>query len=155
MSADRKVPRRPQPGLAFSFVCDLGFAVGLMTHEVPKMGSLTWIAEPTFENVPTVEDVRTIARWRWPVFFPVGAAIRQNIAVPIGVVAIPDGLQSFPPLRSGNKKSGWQLVELPRNSLPSRVLGPATDPSVPIYQVVNDTMLKEMVVSGWRPEDDW
>jgi hypothetical protein len=31
----------------------------------------------------------------------------------------------------------------------TQVLGRATDPTVPIDQVVNDTLLKEMIVSGW------
>lgn len=146
---------RPQPGLSFSLVCDLGFAVGLMTHDVPRMGALIWIAEPTFDEVPTVEDVQRIDRWRWPVFFPLSGAISKRIVTPIAVVTIPDALRPFPLLRSGNRKIGWQLVELPGGTLPSRVLGPASDPTVPIYEVVNDTRLKEMIVSGWRSEDDW
>jgi len=32
-----------------------------------------------------------------------------------------------------------------------RRLGPTEDRSLPIYQVVNDTRLKEMIVSHWRP----
>jgi hypothetical protein len=119
------------------------------------MGSLIWIAEPTFDDVPTVEQVQAIHGWRWPVFFPLSTALHRKMMTPIGVVAIPDQLRSFPLLRSGNKRAGWQLVELPGGSLPSRTLGPATDPTVPIYQVVNDAMLKEMVVSSWRPDDDW
>ena len=34
-------------------------------------------------------------------------------------------------------------------------LGPTTDAGLPIYTVVNDTMLKEMIVSDWSPESVW
>lgn len=33
--------------------------------------------------------------------------------------------------------------------------GVANDPSVAIYEVVNDTALKEMIVSNWRPANEW
>jgi hypothetical protein len=147
--------RRPQPGLSFSLVCDLGFAVGLMTHDVPRMGSLIWIAERTFDDAPSAQDVESIDRWRWPIFFPLSVAIHRKIVTPIGIVPIPEALRSFPVMRGGNRQMGWTLTDIPDGSLPSRPLGPATDPSVPIYEIVNDTRLKEMIVAGWRPEDDW
>jgi hypothetical protein len=31
----------------------------------------------------------------------------------------------------------------------------AREPSMPISQGVNDTRLKEMLVTDWRPEQDW
>ena len=144
---------RPNPGLTFSLVCDLGFAVGLMTHDIRRIGSLVWIAEETFDEVPTLEQVHRLNRWRWPVFFPLSAAIRRKIATPLGMVAIPPALQQFPVMRSGNKKAGWMACT--RKGGATKVLGPATDPSLPIYMVVNDTRLKEMIVSGWRPADRW
>jgi len=144
---------RPKPGLAFSIVCDLGFAVGVVTHDVPKIGSLVWIAEPTFDDEPTLEQVQHINRWRWPVFFPLGAAIRRKIVTPIGVVPLPPALEPFPIMRSGNKSMGW-MAFTEAEGVRQR-LGPARDASLPIYKVVNDTRLKEMIVSGWRPEDEW
>jgi hypothetical protein len=144
---------RPNPGLAFFVVCDLGFAVGLVTHDIPKTGSLIWIAEPTFEDEPTVADVKSIERWRWPVLFPLPAAIRRHIVTAIGEVPIPADLQSFPTLRSGNKSLGWTAFT-ERDGVRIR-LGPTTDAQLPIYKVVNDTRLREMIVTGWRPEDEW
>jgi hypothetical protein len=134
-------------------VCDLGFAVGLMTHDVPRIGSLVWIAAPTFDEEPSLEQVLQLSRWRWPVLFPLTAAIRRKAVTPIGIVAVPRALQPFPTMRSGNKAMGWMaFTEI--SGIRQR-LGPAKDPSLPIYKVVNDTRLKEMIVSGWRPEDEW
>lgn len=144
---------RPEPGLAFSIVCDRGFAVGIATHDVPKVGTLVWIAEPTFDDEPTSEQARSISEWRWPVLFPLTAAIRRKIVTTIGVIPVPPGLARFPVMRSGNKRMGW--IAFTREDGVSRRLGPATDPSLPIYKVVNDTSLKEKIVSDWRPEDEW
>ena len=42
---------RPRPGFAWYIVCDLGFAVGLVTHYLPKFGHLVWMAEPVFDTM--------------------------------------------------------------------------------------------------------
>jgi len=142
-----------KPGLAFSLVCDLGFAVGLMTHYVNRVGHLVWVAEPTFDEEPTVEEVAKIESWRWPVFFPLGAAMRRKLVTEIGVVAVPLPLQAFPTLRSGSKKIGWSAFTEVNGE--RRRFGPASNPSIPIYMIVNDAALKEMIVSGWKPEQEW
>jgi hypothetical protein len=144
---------RPEPGLSFSIVCDLGFAVGLVTHDVPRTGSLIWIAGPTFNELPTLQEVEEISRWRWPVFFPLAAAIRRSIVTPIGAVRVPADLREFPLLRSRNGRGGWILVKFVNGS--SRSSGSAASPAIPRYSVVNDTRLKEMIVSGWAPEQEW
>jgi len=90
---------------------------------------------------------------RWPVFFPLGAAVHRGIVTRIGVVPIPRELQDWTVMRSGNRQMGWKMVYFDREQrLP---LPKATDPKLPIYQVVNDTALKEMIVSDWRPEEQW
>lgn len=124
-----------------------------MTHEVPKVGAVVWIAEPIFDHEPTADEVREIDGWRWPVLFPLKAALRRRLVTAIGDVPLPAELRNFPVMRSGNKKMGWMAfaeVDGVR-----RRLGSAEDASIPIYQVVNDTALKEMIVTGWKPEDVW
>jgi hypothetical protein len=132
---------------------EAGFLVGLVTHNVSKVGSLVWVAKPTFDEEPTLEQTSQITEWRWPVLFPLAAAIRQAIVSPIGQVAVPMALQSFPTLRSGERRIGW--VALTEIDGVRSTLGPTTDRSLPIYQIVNDTRLKEMVVSDWNPDDDF
>lgn len=148
--------RRLLPGLAFSLPTDAGFAVGLATHDIPRLGTLSWIAAPTFDEEPDIAAVEHIQDWRWPVFFPLNAALRRKIVTKIGHVEIPAALAQLPQMRSGSRAAGWRMIEFPDpTSLGTRPTGDATHPSVPIYQVVNDTRLREMIVSAWRPEDAW
>jgi hypothetical protein len=144
---------RPEPGLAFWLPSDAGNIVGLVTHKLPKIGSLVWIASPTFDEEPTLEDVRRVESWRWPVVLPLDAAIRQRVVTVIGTVALAHPLQQFPTMRSGNRRAGW--VAFTEVEGVRQMLGSTDNPSLPIYQVVNDTRLKEMVVANWRPEDVW
>lgn len=144
---------RVTPGLTFSLVCDLGFAVGLVTHQVPRFGDLVWMADPIFDEAPDIEVARRIERWRWPVFFPTGAALRRRVVEPVGVVQVPHQLQAFPRLRGGNRDMGWRETEFIDGTW--RTFGVARDSSIPISQAVNDTALKEYLVSKWKPEDTW
>ena len=142
-----------QPGYAFSIVCDLGFAVGLTTHVTKRMGSFVWIAERIFEGEPTTADVATITDWRWPIFLPLGAMVRRRLVIPLGLVTIPPDLASYPLMRGGVGHQ-WKRVAITEDGTADILPAPA-DPSLPIHQVVNDTRLKDMLVTGWRPEDHW
>lgn len=144
---------RIEPGLAFSLPCDDVVAVGLMTHHLPRLGHLIWMAEPTFDEPPTSDAVQEIDAWRWPTLFPLGAAIRRKIVTPLLVVPVPLELREIPIMRSGNKSRGWRTMRLDTNG--AELLTTAPDPSMPIYHVVNDTLLKHQIESGWRPEDLW
>ena len=116
------------------------------------MGPLVWMAEPFFDEFPTIEQTKTISVWRWPVFFPLGAALHRKIVDRIGRIAIPDQLLRFPRLRAGGGRQPWRAYE--DGQLDG--LGPVTeDRSLPISMIVNDTLLKEMLVSDWRPVDRW
>jgi hypothetical protein len=145
---------RVEPGLAFSLICDLGFAVGLVTHQIPRIGDLVWVAEPIFDEEPDLDVVLGITDWRWPILFPAGAALRRKIIAPIGIADIPPKLKSIPLMRSGSKKLGWREARVFEDGS-SKPLGPTTDPSLPIFRIVNDTRLREMLVAGWKPERDW
>ena len=149
------MPPRVKPGLAFWIVCDLGFAVGIVTHKTPRQGTLIWIAEPIFDEEPTVDQVVQIHQWRWPIFFPLGTFLHRKAAILIGVIALPPELEEFPVLRSRHfgGRGGWDLVKFVDGS--SRTNGICTDPTIPVYQLVNDIALKEMIVSGYRPEQVW
>jgi len=146
--------QRSMPGLAFSVVCDIGFVVGLVTHQIPKIGDLVWLSEKTFDEFPSLAEVEGISDWRWPVFFPVGSAMHRKEVDPIGIVEIPPDMRAMPPMRSRNPLSGgW--VRAPFQDGKSVPGGPTHDRSLPVYGVINTVALKERLVSGWRPKDRW
>ena len=77
----------------------------MMTHYRQRVGHLIWMANSVFEEQPTIEGVRQVDRWRWPIFFPLGAAIRRKIVTPIGVRA------SSPCLASVARDEEWQQAD--------------------------------------------
>ena len=136
-------------GVAFSMRCDLGFTVGLCTHRHARLGALIWIAHDVWDEFPTCDDVLTIDRWRWPVFFPLGTALRRHMADRICRIAIPPELAEFPRLRNGGNGQPWMEYR-------DGELGPTTlDCDLPIAMIVNDTALKAMIVTAWMPVDRW
>lgn len=149
----RPTKRAIEPGLAFRMPIESGHLVGLFTHRDEEMGELVWIAEPTFSTPPSTEDVAAIRAWRWPAFFPLGPAIRRRLAEPVGYVPIPPSLSRFPTMRSGASRIGW--IAITKHDGRDVNPGPTHDRSMPVYQLVNHTSLREKVEGGWRPEDDW
>ena len=144
---------RVQPGYAFSIVCDLGFAVGLVTHVTKRIGSFVWVAVDIFDEEPTAADVSALAGWRWPVWLPLGAMARRKLVIPLGLVDIPLPLRSYPIMRGGYKDQ-WKRIAITEDGT-SEILHGKPHPSLPIDQIVNDVRLKEMLVTNWKPEDDW
>lgn len=145
------VPSR-DVGLAFTLVCDRGFATGLCTHRHAAMGHLVWMAEAFLDTFPTADDVSRTVEWRWPVFYPLGVALRSGVVDRVGRISIPVGLKAFPTMRGGGGGQPWREYHDGR----LQGLGPTTtDRDLPIKMIVNHEMLKEMLVSGWRPADRW
>lgn len=143
---------RPSPGLAFTIVCDNGFALGLYTHKDPKMGELVWIAEGFWTEEPTIDEIAS-ATWAWCVFFPLATALKRRIVFPVGRASIPTALVEFPVMRAGSRQQGWFLVR--GGDIDNCLSEAATDPVTPPRILVNDTRLRAMLVTGWRPEDLW
>jgi hypothetical protein len=147
---------RVEPGYAFALVTDIGFAVGLTTHVLPRHGTLVWFAERVFDAEPTMAEVRALEQWRWPVFFAVEAAVRRRLVQPVGIVVIPSPLRRLPRFRGGARGMGWVSVKYDKEGRSRRpAIRRAPKPTDPISQAVNVTALKEMIITGWRPEQDW
>jgi hypothetical protein len=138
-------------GVAFTMPTRVGHLVGVATDELPRIGTLVWIATPTFETEPTLGQVQSIHSWRWPTLFPLGAALRRKIVKRVGMLAIPPSIAEFPVMRSGGGFLPW--VAFARVNGEDVNLGPTQDRSLPIYQIVNDTSLREKVETGWMPDD--
>lgn len=138
-------------GVVFTMPTRVGYLVGIATDEVPRVGTLVWIATPTFDVEPTLAQVQSIVSWRWPTLFPLGAALRRKIVKRVGMLAIPQSIARFPVMRSGGGFLPW--VAFARVNGEDVNLGQTQDKSLPIYQIVNDTSLREKVEAGWMPDD--
>ena len=140
-------------GVAFALHLYPGFAIGLVTNQVPRVGSLVWIAEPTYLTLPTVQDAVAVERWRWPVLIPALIMLGHGL----GSIPVPPRLAELPLMRS-NSFGKWQAVQyvaLPDGRMSLRSLGPTDDRSLPLSWVMNEDSLRDRLVSGWSPEDTW
>jgi hypothetical protein len=116
------------------------------------MGYLVWLSGPTFDEMPTIGDARAVPDWRWCVFYPLGSAINRNVVTPIGKIAIPAALQPFPRMRMGGHRQPWfQSEDGDFDDLGTRT----QDRSLPIVQTVTTPSLKNMLVAGWHPSQEW
>jgi hypothetical protein len=142
-----------ESGLAFTMPTEVGHLVGIVTHAIPRLGSLVWIAEATFPTPPTAEDVAKIDSWRWPIFFLAATAVRRKLAARVGMVPVPPRLRAFPMLRGGASGMGWVAFTYVDGE--ERIFGRTTDRSLPVNHMVNPIALREMVETNWRPEDEF
>src|SRR5437868_5935151 len=141
----------PRAGMAFSMPTAVGHIVGIATHEVPRIGTLVWIALPTFDHVPMLSEATSIVDWRWPTLFPLPTAFRRKSVFRIGMVSIPAQLRDVPMMRGGGGPIGW--VAFKGLGDEQRLLGRTEDRSLPIYEIANDVALREKIESGWEPQD--
>jgi hypothetical protein len=146
-------PQECSPDSPSALCVTSGFAVDLTTHVTKRMGAFVWIAEPIFDEEPTEAEVTTVGAWRWPVWLPLGAMVRRKLVIPLGLVSIQPELRSYPIMRGGLGHQ-WKRAAVTEDGT-TQILPGETDPSLPINQIVNDTRLKEMLVTGWRSEDHW
>jgi hypothetical protein len=110
------------------------------------------MAEPFFDHFPSLDNANGVNQWRWPIFYPLGAALRRRIVDRIGRATIPAELVAFPTFRGGGHGQPW--MEYRNGNLDG--LGPTTtDRNLPISMIVNHEMLKEMLVTDWRPANRW
>ena len=151
MPSTKSGMRLAELGSAFAVEIDGGYLVGLVTHADPQMGSLCWIAQPTFDHLPTADEVGAIAEWRWPVWFHARTAIQRGLATSIGNVPIPDRLAEMPTRRGGDRVLGW--VAFRRIDGTDKLLGPTTDRELPISQMPNVAALMDMVERDWHQRD--
>ena len=146
---------RSKPGLVFSFETAVGSAAGLANHYAPRHGSLIWITRSLFALRPGPEEVAEISARRWPVGFPVGAAIHQKIIEVIGQIEMSPTMQAILVMRRKHPVSHQRLRNGFTDLGHSRLVGPTEDRSLRIYETVNDTRLRKIIGIDCQPRNDW
>lgn len=149
--------RPGEPGYAFSIPLPSSrFALGLVSHQQPRGGSVVWIAQPTFQYTPSLSEAAEIEDWRWATMIPVWSGVRQRMLFPVGTVEIPDDLQAPPLMRAWAIRGiGWIKIRFTDDFRNTRSLGATQDKSLSIYSFLTAVTLAERIDSGWVPSDDW
>jgi hypothetical protein len=91
-------------------------------------------------------------------FFPLQAAVNQDIVTPVGNAPVPPDAAAMPVFRNGvmDPDTGKVAVWWFWDGENEWKVGALTDEQkkMPILGCWNDTFLIERIVSGWRPEND-
>lgn len=138
-----------------------GLAYALYSHKhdkPPKYGALLRVFDQLFQERP--KDIQGLAKLpiRFSAFFPLQAAVKQDIVKVIGNITVPENLKPFPLFRSGipdkttKKIATWWLW----NGEKSWRIGELTPEQrkLPLRGILNDTMLIHQIETGWRPEEN-
>jgi hypothetical protein len=135
-----------------------GRAYAIYTHLHPVYGALLRVFDQLRPVRPfEIADI-TRSAIRFSVFFPLQAAIENEIVEIVGNVSIPDELKAFPTFRAGmvnpiskqvdkwwlwDGENEWEVGDLTEETR-----------RLPIRGVWNDTLLINRIENGWRPEND-
>ena len=134
-----------------------GLAYLQLTHTDPDQGSLIRVLPGTHGGRPEALEPIVQTHEQFHAFFPLAAALRRGIVERVGNYEVPATSRSFPTFRSSTKnpvtdewedwwlwdgQREWKVAEL---SDAQRDLSPGG--------IINDTLLIDRVVSGWRPRD--
>lgn len=140
-----------------------GLAYAQVTHihkEPPRYGHLLRVLEGFYQSRPV--DLHWLASQpvQFQIFFPASSAVNQKIVAIAGTVTVPAPWNDFPVFRVmglidpvTKKAKRWGLWTGETKVRLERALT-EEEKKLPILEVVNDTMLIELITDGWRPEYD-
>jgi len=148
-------------GLLFGDLIEIptpkGLAYAQYINRHRKYGALLRVFSNVLDRRP--DDVKnTIGEVQFICFFPLKAAVNQEIVTVVGYAPVPKEVSAFPTFRAGvmdpatGKVAVWWFWDGEKEWR----VGTLTPEqrSMPIRGVCNDTMLVERIVSGWRSETD-
>lgn len=135
-----------------------GLAYAQYTHENVQYGSLIRVLPGFHESRP--RDFAPLAALpsAFVVFYPVGAAVAQNVACVVMNVPVPAHARDFPLFRAGTRDPRtkrvreWWLWDGQR----SWQVGSITSEQrkLPIRMIVNHNALVHLITTEWTPERD-
>jgi hypothetical protein len=134
-----------------------GLAYAQYINRHKKYGALLRVFSSLHDRRP--DDVKdAVGDVQFVCFFPLQAAVNQEIVAVAGNAPVPKDTSVFPTFRTGvvdpatGKVTVWWFWDGEKEWR----VGTLTPEqrSMPIRGVWNDTILVERIVSGWRPEND-
>ena len=150
--------RSPRIGDIIEIPTARGFAYAQFTHKMPLYGHLIRVVEGIWRTRP--EGLHEVANGptRFFTFFPVAAALNQNIVSLAGNLPVPPQFADFPLMREsglvppGGGRVDWWLWD-GQEKWRIGSLNPEQR-KLSIVSVVNDTMLVKWIETDWHPETD-
>lgn len=152
--------KRLRIGDIVEIVTSKGLAYAQYTHahtKQPRMGSLLRVLRGIHPERPQGFAELAEQREQFSVFFPLRAALKQNIVHIVGHERIPDWAIAFPIFRNGlpernGRINDWWLWDGEKEWRVGALTSEMR--SFPDLAVVNDTRLIEMIETGYTAEDD-
>lgn len=156
------MPKRPRIGDVIELHTPAGLAYAHFTHKHRQYGALLRILQGLFTERPESFTALVQQQPRFSTFFPLGAACNQGICLVVGNEVLPEHTRDFPIFRgcnwhrdkSGTLQRGATWLWDGDTEWRVDTLAPEQLRDYPPRGVVNDTMLIERIVSGWRHEDE-
>jgi hypothetical protein len=150
---------RPQIGDVIEIPTPVGLAYAHYTHKhdsPPRYGALIRVLPGIYGFRPTDFSLMVEQEPQFITFFPLGAACSKKIVSVVANETVPSSATSFPVFRTSIRtRQGygpWWLWD----GVSERMVG-KLEPQMkhlPIRGVINDTLLVERIVQGWRHERD-
>lgn len=146
---------RPQIGDVIEIPTPQGLAYAQFTHKHPSYGALLRIMPGLFNSRPGSFSNLVPSEPQFSTFFPLGAACSRGIVRIVANESISTPLRAFPTFRASVKgKDGvwgaWWLWDGDKEWKIGE-LKPGME-ALPPRGVINDTLLVERIVGGWRHE---
>ena len=154
------MPRtRPAIGDVIEIAVAGGLAYAQYTHKHPRYGALIRVLPGVFRGRPERLSDIVEGQTQFLTFFPLGAASARHLVTIVGSFPSPEECRSFPLFRTGVENpstrkvgdNGW-LWDGEREWRVGSLT--AEQRRLPIRGIINDTLLTERILSGWRSEAD-
>lgn len=154
------MPKRARIGDVVEIDTPKGRAYAQYTHKHAQWGGLLRILPGIFMETPADLERLVAEKAAFSTFFPLQQAIKQDIVRIVGNVPVPLHLRRFPTFRAPmpdafggtDRIIGWWLWDGEREWPVGRLTHEQRE--LPIREVINDTLLVERIVSGWRQSSD-
>ena len=143
--------RRIKIGDIIEIKTEKGFVYAQYTHKNSLMGNLIRVFTGFYKERPISFDDIVISDIRFMTFFPLQAAINQNILAIVSNTEIPIFKNGLTDPKTG-KITKWWLWD---GNKEWDIENPNKEQMKYSYQeIINDTLLIERILSEWRPEHE-
>jgi len=155
LSMTTTIRSRPRLGDIIEISTPQGLAFAQFTHEHVQYGALLNVLSGTFAARPDAFEALLDGEPQFSTFFPLNAACARGIVRIVASERIPASAAAFPTFRTAIKgKDGawgpWWLWDGEREWQVGTLKSGME--SLPPRGVVNDTLLVERIIAGWRHE---